>query len=1172
MQVTLQILQALIDKSPRDLPLYAPYVMRILGIALRSNDLTMVEDSIPTFQTFCIHHDIATLAADQEHVRQYEDLVKMYTSFATQIPPGQSKGTLAAPIAIRWRSVGLQAIRSITTTEALSADGGKQINMVVQQILQNLHPENEDILLVLQERAQIDEKGDKELGLTRKLSASTVQTNDTNPNINAAAVSGTTADADRLAEEEVGLLALLSLKQIFEANNRNQIRLATAAILRFVTGKSTKHRSNNEKPTGSEVEDSWTTRVMEMVARWTPVQDRFIILVTAMEMLIRSPIAEENLAQQRIIVASVGWLLGSSINMIGLSVMDVLLGLIQHILLLLQLGGKGSNVLPHHQQTDAIDLFKERKSSQDESLPLDRTEKSGVQDASSPSAMRQDLLIRLQRCIGDLATHIYYSDQISDMISAILLRLKPSPLSGIKSAAAAIERPAAAAQAISDSVNLQEDPKTDDFFSFGTARITALNAIREVLTIANMKGSVSGAGAIGRNKVTVQVWEGTQWLLRDEDRRVRQAYVDALVTWLRLEMGKDDLRVHEELRHSSRNNGKASGNSERGISQTRRAVSSASQRSRSTQPHSSSFLQLLHLAIYDNVLESPESVYDILLLHLLLTQLVDKLGVHAVRSGLPMIMRLQEDIDVDDIFSTPIAKTNVGSLVHGYLLTVSRKFDFDSTAVAYEIQKEVSRRKSHGLWVEGVQIPSLTLEQIRATSYSSNRKNSSLPASTNESLVPFDARPALVNQIALSYNSSVASPPSSPPGSPGRVFSMPILSAPISVPSSRSELPAKFKEAMLTNWTKESCIAAAEKESSRAASVTGSRTNRSIRNNYLTIDSHYHGNGSPVGADTPPEFNLLKPHGVDAQSPDALSPTMSPLQQQFRRLSGQDNGSPTPNSNSDQQPTLRVEDLKRALAGGVLVAAPAGTFSHRSSSSAVRSASPLRNTNTAYQDFGNTSRERSGLVNSSPDSDSDVEAEGYESASEGDLGNRPLPPTQPQLGSSELAAEYFEEVGKPSFEHSPSPARIHSRTHSRDGSRARPRTASSASEDPEAVARALKGELVSPSSLNSGKDHVEDIPPVPPLPPSVSILGGSLGKRTPRHSLQNSLEKAPVLTDGPAKLSAKTLSAEAKRSSGAESMASSSRESRKSMGIRNFLGDIPVGDGGPRKSISKPPY
>ena len=82
-QVTLQILTALIEKAPRDLPLYAEYVLKILNIILRSKDITMVEASTSTFKAFCEHHDGASLFADQEYSKQYEDIVGMYASFAS---------------------------------------------------------------------------------------------------------------------------------------------------------------------------------------------------------------------------------------------------------------------------------------------------------------------------------------------------------------------------------------------------------------------------------------------------------------------------------------------------------------------------------------------------------------------------------------------------------------------------------------------------------------------------------------------------------------------------------------------------------------------------------------------------------------------------------------------------------------------------------------------------------------------------------------------------------------------------------------------------------------------------------------------------------------------------------------------------------------------------------
>lgn len=97
MQVTLQILAALIEKAPRDLPLYAPYVLKILNLILKSRDITMLESSIPTFEAFCEHHDGASLSADQEYLHQYEEIVRMYTSFAST-RQWDSKTTMSPPV------------------------------------------------------------------------------------------------------------------------------------------------------------------------------------------------------------------------------------------------------------------------------------------------------------------------------------------------------------------------------------------------------------------------------------------------------------------------------------------------------------------------------------------------------------------------------------------------------------------------------------------------------------------------------------------------------------------------------------------------------------------------------------------------------------------------------------------------------------------------------------------------------------------------------------------------------------------------------------------------------------------------------------------------------------------------------------------------------------------
>ena len=252
---------------------------------------------------------------------------------------------------------------------------------------------------------------------------------------------------------------------------------------------------------------------------------------------------------------------------------------------------------------------------------------------------------------------------------------------------------------------------------------------------------MSGGAAIGRNRVGVQVWEGTQWLLRDEDRRVRRAYVDAILTWLRLEMSSNDLRVLEDKRKLLRTTSKTDVNSNRKDTMAKRAVSNASQRETNGKPSKSTFLQLLHLAIYDNAIEAPESESDLLLMHLLLVNLVEKLGVNAAKSGLPMIMRLQEDVNVDELISTPTAKINIGSLVHGHFWTLCNKFDFDTSTVGFVVQSEISRRKQHGLWLDTVQVPPLPIDRIMSATSRPLTEKIPLPVVQTESLRPFDSRP-----------------------------------------------------------------------------------------------------------------------------------------------------------------------------------------------------------------------------------------------------------------------------------------------------------------------------------------------------------------------------------------------------------------------------------------------
>lgn len=1121
----------MIEKIPRDLPLYAGYVLRILSVVLGSKDITIVEETLPTFENFCAHQDVAALAADQTHITQYENIVRTYADFAAQSP--SSKGPISTSVALRWRVAGLQALQSVASSEAVGADGGKQLSIVLPMILHNLHPENEEYIAILQQRSEEDQTDDKE-STRRRMSIATVRTTETAQE----PVSGSADDADRLAEEEVALQALKCLRRIFTTSNRAQIRMATAAILRFVCNPDLHKRNEPKNSIRFHSSRNWATTIIELVSRWTPMQDRFVILVTIVETIVRSPVAEENLEQQLVLTTLVGYLLRSDINMIGLSVMDVLLGLVQHILLLLQLGGTTLNVLPHHQQTDAIDLFSKKSNVFDRPASSSSAEKSGpISESLSPSTNRVELLTKLQKCIGGLATHVYYSDQISDMIAAILLRLRPSPTSGLNTAAVAIETQEVVVRAFMDSTKLQENPDTDDFFSFGTARVAALKAIKEVLTVANRNTGAGNPGAVGRNRVAVQVWEGTQWLLRDDDRRVRRAYVDALLTWLGLEMSKKDLLAMEDKFRVFRASAKKYDGGGGWGHLTRRTGAITSQRERSLKSPTSNFLQLLHLAIYENAIDSSDSEADVLLLHLLMVNLVNKLGVNAAKSGIPMIVKLQEDMKIGRIFSTPNARVNIGSFVFGYFWALSEKFDFDASRVGFEIQDEISRRRRLGLWLHGVQLPPVPLEQIISASTRPTNTPLSPQVVPIEELKPFESCPAMVGLIAAAYAFSVASPPNSPPNSPGRVFSMPILSK-AEVPKPElpdTQLPSTIKSAMLAEWSKEICIANIEEANARPVSLNGSRTgtNLSAPHRHLTINGRSPRHSSPNGAHSPNRTSPLSQNGNNHETYPNHGAQSSPFDPLHIRLStAHGSSSPTPISSSDQNHILRIEDLKRILAGGSRV-------DH------TRGVSPLRNT-TSRRDFVASSDNHS----ISTDSESAVS---FESTSErtslqsatpmptnASISSRRNPPVsynnaaaaainrQPTSRPHSLRKDSFEQ-SRPSHPQSfrrdsldqsrssrPHSLRQDSSEQTRLPTRSslRPSSSSSAAEDPAANAKALRGDFVAALPLTTGKSIDDDVPPVPPLPANVVVnrnLGG-VGNRDTRPVSRGFGGDRPTLT------------------------------------------------------------
>ncbi|KAM0719956.1 hypothetical protein Q7P37_004091 [Cladosporium fusiforme] len=927
--VTLQILTALLENktvgSTNSFSLIAPYVLRtVSGLLQNTNDISLIEASLRTWESLCKHQDPATLAADHEYQELYEQVVRQWSEFAHRSASkkiGKSTVPVTVPDAVRLREAGLGAINAILASDALASEVGRQLGVTIPAVLSNIRGEDAIYLAHLQAVGHRNEEEEREKALQRRQSLNTVRTDPGTASFDsdARAAEGTVQDADKLAEEGVAVMALNCLKSIFESDDRAQVRSATNEVLKYLV----RYQENNRPETSNSrqapaVHDwtSWAVKLFEIITGCTAVQDRYIVLVTAAEILAHLPLQDSDIAQHLLLTHLIDDILRSDLNLIGLSVMDILLGLVQHILRVLQLSGP-----PATARTSTSDV-----SSKDD--PKDRQPASAV-----PSAPRLELLTRLKSCIADLATHIYYTDQVGDMTSAILLRLKPntSPTAeqSPTATAAAIEEPMSAvsqsATNISTTARERSHSQSGGFFTFDTARQVALELARDVMIVANSSRTrASGGVAESRNTVPLSTWEGTQWLLRDPSPNVRRAYVDALCTWLCLETRKADSKIQEpqELRKRAKS-------ADPNGTLARRALSNASNRNRQSKKVRNTFLQLLNLAVYENALQySASSETDILLLHLLSTTLVQNLGVNAVQSSMPMIFALQEEIPKID---QPVAKIRLGSLVHGYLLQLCEQFDSEPEVLGDEVRNEIARRKHHGVWMEAISIPAAQLERIPSHANAKSSVPELSPENVaHEDLKPLDNRQALVDRIGNAYSTVFVSPPSSPPTSPGRSFSVSAIDRSTSYLSAKSSvpilsLPEKAKDAMLAIWTKEACLAAVAAAAPKSISLSGTQSlprngnHRQLLGAANPVSSRNSSNPQiDSGAASAAQLNGTSPIANHRQQ------TLGPM---ARRLDSRSpDGRPSTHDRRSSSAAggnraLRVEELKRVLAGGGVTAA-----------------------------------------------------------------------------------------------------------------------------------------------------------------------------------------------------------------------------------------------------------
>lgn len=333
--VTLDILDALMKKCPDDVNVFAENIVAVLDSVASSADLGLCQHAQPVYHTLCTTLNGELLTGDPTFVQAFVTMTKKF------LKPTTPKHK-ANPV--EWKTIALQSAASFGSSKFIQMGKGKEVlDDIVPLLISEIHKQyTEDNLL-----KKIASHTSEQHSLSRFNTAKSSKT------VEAAKSSPTPISTDELA--------LKALKALFHTTSTSQITWCTRAVAVYLTAP-------NEKS-----DADWASAVVEMITNWVPVQLRFVVLSIMFKLLDKS--GDYN--RQLVLVHIIGRLLGSSVSLVGLSVLD------------------------HLRQLIEIQIY-----------------------LIVHSSSANELILAYSDAIGSLATHIYYQDQIVDMVVELLIKLK----------------------------------------------------------------------------------------------------------------------------------------------------------------------------------------------------------------------------------------------------------------------------------------------------------------------------------------------------------------------------------------------------------------------------------------------------------------------------------------------------------------------------------------------------------------------------------------------------------------------------------------------------------------------------------------------------------------------------------------------------------------------------
>ncbi|CAG8563631.1 9368_t:CDS:10 [Funneliformis mosseae] len=528
-EVSLQIIKVLIDECKKDLNLFSKNVVKIIAASLSTNDIDLVSRATSVFITFCAYHNGSTLGVDTEFTSIYESLIDQFAKYATCKYGDQN---LDQNLERRYRSIGLYALQGAATSSALYASDAKtQLQYIIPAILHNL-TEDKTGLEALQKN--VNNPADSSTPKSRRFSASIAM----------------------ISTEDNTLLAYHCLEQLFTMSNASNLRY-------------------NLEPTFTILDEnkfwwpsSFGITLILVILSSIQQQYRHILVGDIIQRLESSE--NSDLSKKITFIEMLTSILTSDLTLVGLSVLEVLDCLLSHLLNSL----KNDDV-----KFEQIDV--------DLNLKTDNTLTEKAQDLDTI------FIQRLIICIGSLATHIYYANQISDIVERIVQHLKLQ-------------------------VSTESQQGSNSSSSYMTEGIP-LSLLRKALlkclsmVVRTNKEAEKKSSGNARSEVPVEIFHNSIDLCTDEDLGVRIAYAQVLSTFLNNVNTSEDSKEIEPIQITYFN-----------------------------QP-AIHFLNTLHLTLYKYTLLNDSKPGDNLALLVILRSLLIRFRADQIVRGIPVVFKLQSE-------------------------------------------------------------------------------------------------------------------------------------------------------------------------------------------------------------------------------------------------------------------------------------------------------------------------------------------------------------------------------------------------------------------------------------------------------------------------------------------------------------------------------------------------